>query len=67
MNQTAMPRKRKAVSFEDLGGELAWTAEGITLFIPQEMVQHWEAAEFVYDEHGDCIRIHPVVESQPRP
>jgi hypothetical protein len=57
-----MPRKRKAVSFEDLGGELVWTDEGITLFIPQEMVQSWEAAEVEYDPDEESIRIYAVEE-----
>lgn len=55
-----MPKKREPADLEDLGGEIAWTKEGITLFIPQEVVQHWEAAEFVYDEDEDCIKIYPV-------
>lgn len=55
-----MPRKRKAVDIEDLGGEIAWTKEGLTIFIPQEVIQHWTAAEFVYDEAEDCIKIFPV-------
>lgn len=55
-----MPRKkRKAVDLEDLGGEISWTEEGMAIFIPQEVVQHWEAAEFLYDENEDCIMIVP--------
>lgn len=58
-----MPRKkREAVDLEELGGEISWTEEGITVFIPQEVVQHWTAAEFVYDEEEDCIRIEPTEE-----
>ncbi|MBS1765988.1 MAG: hypothetical protein JST05_01100 [Acidobacteria bacterium] len=55
-----MPRrKREAVDLEDLGGEISWTEEGITLFIPQEVVQHWRAAQFLYDEDEDRIMIVP--------
>lgn len=55
-----MPKRRKAVDLEDMGGEISWSEEGLTIFIPQEVIQHWPAAEFVYDEAEDCIRISPV-------
>jgi hypothetical protein len=60
-----MPKKRQAVDLEALGGEIVWTEEGLSIFIPQEVIQHWEAAEFVYDEDEDCIKVYPVEEDRP--
>lgn len=52
-----MSKKPKRVALEDVGGSFDWTDEGITIFIPQELVQGWEAAAVDYDEATESIII----------
>lgn len=53
-----MARKRKKIhELEDLGGSFDWTEDGITVFIPHELVDNWPAASVLFDEETESIII----------
>lgn len=55
-----MARKKKTVQLEDAGGNLEWTEDGMTIFIPQDIVGDWPAVELFYDEETESIIIRRV-------
>ena len=55
-----MARKKKTVQLEDAGGNLEWTEDGMTIFIPQDIVGDWPAVELFYDEEAESIIIRRV-------